>query len=296
MCKSAQNAENSYWPSYKRANRSPWRFRMRWIIQSVFYLAFLFSTQVYAQKSEALTDSDPRKTYFSFKRSFDHIPSVYLDKSYGPLTFGSCISAGELFGIDSEKTKPFTKELAETAFSVLWVEGVLKKGKYPKDVWITELQNYEKQTLIEAISTRGHSQEENEAEDKVNEVSKKILVSLVQKLKVYRATHKFAHRVVLDVDGCGDMMGPVLKIEAIPEAKQIRYMTQHFALLCKEQGVDFKNERDCDYWLDYNPDLMVFGKYKFMIRWPSGEVVYRDYDIDRIKTAKDGARHVTVIK
>jgi hypothetical protein len=259
---------------------------MRRSILYCFCLATIFSTELRAQSSTDLTVADPRKTYFSFKRSFGALPKEsIIGDEYDEIQLSSCVSASEALGTDTGKKFPFTRRLAELAFDVLYIEGVLNRGKYPRSLWANDLATYEEKQLKQFIASRGQPSADDPDPAKV---------ALAQKLNSYRVTHKMLHRVSPKEEGCGDMMGPVLRIQTVPDAKRIQYMVFHFAALCADQGLDFKNEEECPYWIDYSAGLMLRGKYKFLVKWTTGPPAYRDYDFDKLKDGDDGKYHIKV--
>jgi hypothetical protein len=118
---------------------------------------------------------------------------------------------------------------------------------------------------------------------------------MARKPNSYRVNHKNLHRVTPNAEGCGDQVGPPLHIETMPpNASEIKYINEHFVSLCSDQRMDYKDESRCPYWFDYSEDMMLFGRYKFVVKWNSGGSVYRDYDLDRLSFGKDGAYHLRI--
>jgi hypothetical protein len=98
---------------------------MKWAILSIPFLAILFSTELRAQSSTDFTVANPRKTYFTFKRSFGALPDEsIIGDEFDTIQLSSCVSAAEALGTDTGKKFPFTSELAELAYDVLYIGGV----------------------------------------------------------------------------------------------------------------------------------------------------------------------------
>jgi hypothetical protein len=229
------------------------------------------------ETSADLTSKDHSKTYFSLKKSFKKIPTEYLRYEQGyPVTLSSCISAGELYGMDTGKRLPLTRQLSELAFEILWIDGSLKLGRYPSELWASDLSAIEQQALNKLQTLNGKKPPEESV------IPKASRVALAQKLNNYRKDIRGTIPVKAFAYGCGDMMGPVLDIRTTPAAKQIQYMSQHFADLCADQGIHFSDDRCKDYWQDYSTQLMLHGKFVFVVRWASGPPVYRKWDLDKV--------------
>ena len=168
-----------------------------------------------SQTSGRLTSQDPSKTYFSLKKSFGSIPTWYFEN--GP-ALSSCISASELYGMDIRQRLPLTDALSELAFEVLWIDGVLRLGRYPSELWTSDVSAIEQQALSKLKNLNG----KKPPEELIPRASR---VALAQKLTNYRKDNRGTLAVQAFAEGCGDMMGPVLDLRTRPAAKQIQYMS-----------------------------------------------------------------------
>jgi hypothetical protein len=105
-----------------------------------------------AQSSPYLTAKDPSQTYFRLKKSYDRIPTEYFENG---ARLASCISASELYGIEIHKRLPLTNALSELAFDILWIEGALRVGGYPRELWSEDLNAIERNALSRRQNLNG---------------------------------------------------------------------------------------------------------------------------------------------
>jgi hypothetical protein len=269
-----------------------------WANRSLTLVSILFATQVHAQSSTELTVGDPQRTYYSFKRSFAAVPAwrIIGDEEERIIRLASCVSAAEALGTDAGARFPLTKELAELAFDVLYIQGVLTRGQYPRSLWANDLELYERQQLEEIIGSRGRtSANQRRWATALNEAkpSDPMITALAQKLNSYRTTRRELKRVASREEGCGDMMAPVVRIQTVPDARRIQYITSHFVDLCTDQGIDFRDEIRCRYWTDYTAGLMLRGIYTFAVTWHSGARAYRNFNFDKLQS-EDGKFQIKV--
>jgi hypothetical protein len=241
------------------------------------------------ETSTALTSKDPSKTYFSLKRSFKEVPAKYLRDKGKPIKLvPRCISAADLYGTNTGKRLPLTSALSELAFEILWIDGSLKRGRYPSNLWTSDLSTIEHQALDRLRNWNWKTL----PRELIPEAS---LVALAQKMDKYRKDNHETIPVLFQPPGICAFTppGPFLDIRTTPAAKQVQYMSEHFADLCADQGFNFSDNRCNDYWQDYNGKMMLHGRLIFVVRWASGPPAYRRWNLDKMES-QDGSIRLEV--
>lgn len=251
---------------------------MRFVfLTTLIFLGLASSAQ--AEKSSKLATAKSADTLAFYKDALraagvqEEADARKID-NFVPLT--SCSTSYDYMGEEKDQDI-VSKNLADLAFDLAYMEAVLRVAGYPKYLWEADLAKFQ-QSKLASLQDYDPSQGERDS----------IKVDLAKKLNSYKKTHRGKYKKVIPgQEGCG--AGEIdVRIQTVPPAQRVQYINMIKYDLCTFQKIDPMGA-DCDHWFDYgDKGAMMAGRYKVRATWSDGTTVFRNLDADSLPEDKNG--------
>jgi hypothetical protein len=244
----------------------------------------LFAAPLAAESSTQWSRSHLSQTYFAIKKGL----ALDIEETRGrPRTVDlgpGCVIL-EAIRFDGQFGKDGTGALAFHAFRLLTVERELRL--FPRYLWITELARLERPSELKRIFA-SHLDDADDSDDAFDrrEIA---FDALANKLNRYRSTHRYLPKVEVTQLMCTGEVSKEIQIVTIPEAQRIRIINHHLYSLCRDQGYDPVDFKNCGRWTDFSDvGRIMYGRYKVFVVWPNGQTGLRDLDTEAVQLGKRG--------
>lgn len=168
--------------------------------------------------------------------------------------------------------------LADTAYEVLRLQGVLQALGYPESAWKPQLEAYESQSIAAAAESRAAPAAESDPEawstdDPADDPQSRLHEALKDSLNRSRAGASPPLPIAFVEGGCG--AGEVgVRIATQPADGTALFIPSFYYRLCKVRKIDPEDTDACDHWREPAEGVLmdVSGDYRYRVRWPDGHV------------------------
>lgn len=165
-------------------------------------------------------------------------------------------------------------KLTSLAFEVLVLQDALSAAGYPESVWHDFLAAREQQGLSETDFHRNNSYYLQWYGGGVGEEGDPTLKQFASILNSYRNQgHENLPKVATN-GGCG-AGGEGVSFETDPPGGRVLLVPKMYYTLCRLQGIDPDDERQCDFWNEVFKEQVaeVSGDYFVKIIWPDHYII-----------------------
>jgi hypothetical protein len=179
---------------------------------------------------------------------------------------------------------PLRRLLLEIAFNVLRTQSAMLANHIPALYWQEPLLHYEEDALL-AIKEKQYTQANK------GSIEFTFMVLDVDSFPaLIKTIANSVQRAGLDFNiHLGECGGPAntITIKTSPPGGIVYLLPRIFYLLCKKQGDDVDDVKQCDHWLPplHTPEESpVGGVYRYRIEWPDKRTSVSEFDSDRYDT------------
>jgi len=248
----------------------------------VICIYLVFANEVAAQTSASITNSDKQSAYERLKTLYlkhEAATGRYIPvhtgakdvRSLKEVNLYDCVGA---MGIASGRDKR-TASFMNLIYATTSVRMILPDAGYPKSVWESGLDNFEKQMLKRI----GEGKDEEFLLKQANAYFKR-LTSVLDDYR--RKSIRKIPRVYWDLD-CGGH-GITIKLQSNPRGAKIYLISRLMKEYCTDIGIDSDDIDKCREWESVAPgeDIMVSGDKIVQAIWASA-IGFRSLLIKNLK-------------